>query len=73
MLRTKERLDEQMSRIVERNLLQEEETAAKRARLSVASSSHHPIVLAPQPNAVADAGMPDQDKRGAEPASGPIS
>ena len=34
IMRTKERLDEQMGRMVERRILEEEEKASKRARIS---------------------------------------
>ena len=66
MTRTKARLDEQMGRIVERNLLQQEETSAKRARVSDASSSNQSPASLAQPSLASDTCMDDQSKRVAE-------
>ena len=66
VLRTKERLDEQMARIVERNIVLEEENAAKRARVSDASSSlhsHQPPASILEPHSPQDVHMSEQNKR----------
>ena len=63
IMRTKERLDEQMGRMVERRILQEEEKASKRARIGGASSSHQAPTSSAQPIAVEDSHMSDQNKR----------
>ena len=61
--RTKERLDEQMARIVERNIVLEEENAAKRARVSDASSSHQSPASMPDTSSPHDVHMSEQHKR----------
>ena len=63
MMRTKERLDEQMGRMVERRILQEEEKASKRARIGGASSSHQAPASNAQPIEVEDSFMSEQTKR----------
>ena len=63
MSRAKERLDEQMARIVERNVLQQEENTAKRARVSEASSSHQSPASMPESSSPPDVHMSEQNKR----------